>query len=163
MAIAGAAPVVARAIAPEAVQWGQGRLTWWGISAYDARLWAPGSFEPQSFARHPFVLELTYLRPFKAADIARRSVDEMRRAGNFSAEQAARWQEALRSALPDVTAGDRIAGIHRPGRGLAFSVNDQRVVELDDPELARLFFSIWLAETTSDPGLRAALLRRPVR
>jgi hypothetical protein len=155
--------MAARAIAPEAVQWGQGRLTWWGISAYDARLWATGSFEPQAFARHPFVLELTYLRPFRAADIARRCVDEMRGAGAFSAEQAARWQEALRSALPDVTAGDRIAGIHRPGRGLAFSVNDRPAVELEDPELARLFFSIWLAETTSDPGLRAALLRGPVR
>lgn len=154
-------PAAARPFAPRLVPWGEGRLTWFGVAVYQARLWAAPDFSPSDWTRHDFVLELTYARALRGADIARRSIEEMRRAGELSAEQAARWESALRGVLPDVAPGDRIAGVHRRGVGLSFSVNDRAGPLLDDPELARLFFSIWLAPTTSEPGLRAALLRRP--
>lgn len=152
-----------RAISPPLLHWGEGKLTWFGFAAYDASLWAPSEFEGRWFWRHPFVLELTYLRAFSSADIARRSIDEMRRAGPVSDEQAQRWEAALRSAIPDVAKGDRVAGVNRPGRGLAFAVNDRMGPALDDPELARMFFAIWLAPTTSDTRLRSALLQGPAR
>ena len=47
----------------------------------------------------------------RGADIARRSIQEMRRAGNFDAAQSARWQAQLEALLPDVVAGDRIAAL----------------------------------------------------
>jgi hypothetical protein len=142
---------------------GQGRLHWLGLSLYDARLWVGPDFAPAQFARHPFVLELAYLRSFRGEDIARRSLAEMRRAAAFGEEQAQRWESALRALLPDVAPGDRIAGEHRPGRGVRFSVNGKPAGELADPEFARLFFGIWLAPTTSEPGLRAALLGEAAR
>jgi hypothetical protein len=137
---------------------GQGRLTFLGLSVYDARLWVGPAFDAAAFANHPFVLELAYLRGLEGAQIARRSVQEMRRSGPLPDEQASRWEAALRAVIPDVGAGDRIAGVHRPGRGAVFLVNGKPAGEIADPEFARRFFAIWLAPTTSEPALRAALL-----
>ena len=118
---------------------------------------APG-FRHQAFAQHAFTLELHYLRDFTAAQIARRSLDEMRRAGPIAQADAQRWEDRLRQVLPDVKAGDRILGVHNPGRGAAFAVNGRAVGEIADPLFAARFFGIWLAASTSEPKLRAALL-----
>ena len=136
---------------------GQGHLNWWGLPVYDARLWVEPGFEPQAFERHPFTLELSYLRELRGADIARRSIEEMRRAGDFTPTQAQRWQAQLQAVLPDVKAGDRIAGIYRPGQGASFLFNGKPVGEIADAQFARLFFAIWLGPATSEPGLRASL------
>lgn len=143
---------------PAAQLVGRGTLSWFGFEAYDAQLWAPPGFRAGEFARQPFALELRYARSFKGADIAARSIEEMRRAGRFSSEQAQRWERALRELLPDVKPGDRIAGVHRPGRGAAFLVNGRSAGEIADPAFAELFFGIWLGPQTSQPSLRAALL-----
>lgn len=137
---------------------GSGRLTWFGLQAYDARLWVGPGFSQGAFERSAFALELAYLRGFKGADIARRSLEEMRRAGPIAADEAGRWQAALQQLLPDVQPGDRILGVHRPGRGAAFAVNGVWTGEIADARFARLFFGIWLAPTTSEAGLRRSLL-----
>lgn len=137
---------------------GQGRLSWFGLAIYDATLCVDRSFSPAAFEASAFVLELAYRRELRSADIARRSIEEMRRAGEFGDDKALRWEAALRAVLPDVRDGDRIAGVNRPGRGASFYVNGRWSGEVADAEFARLFFSIWLAPTTSEPGLRAKLL-----
>ena len=60
--------------------------------------------------------------------------------------------------IPDVRTGDRVMGIHQPGVGAAFWVNDKNTGEIQDAEFARLFFGIWLSPNTSEPKLRDALL-----
>ncbi len=137
---------------------GQGRLTVWGFQVYDARLWAPAGFERSRHASQPLALELAYLRDFKAADIASRSLHEMRRGAAFSDSQAARWTAQMLRVIPDVKKGDRILGLHRPGVGAAFWVNGQASGEIRDAEFARLFFGIWLSPQSSEPQLREALL-----
>jgi len=138
---------------------GQGRLLWWGLPVYDARLWAPPGFTSRGLARQAFLLELTYLRSLRGADIARRSIEEMRRAGGFEPAQALRWQAQLEALLPDVAAGDRIAALNAPGRGAVFYVNGKAAGEITDARFAELFFAIWLGPDTSEPGLRASLLK----
>jgi hypothetical protein len=137
---------------------GSGRLDWFGLRLYDARLWVGPGFRADAFDRHAFALELHYLRDFRAADIARRSLQEMERAAAIPAAQARQWQDQLQRLLPDVRAGDRIAGAHLPGRGARFFVNGRPAGEIDDPRFASLFFGIWLAPSTSEPRLREALL-----
>jgi len=129
-----------------------------GFQVYDASLWVASGFRHRDFAAHPFALELAYLRSFRAADIAKRSLQEMRRAGTFDAAQAQRWQSALQRVLPDVKPGDRLVGINRPGQGLAFVLNGKPQGEIADPQLAALFFAIWLGDKTSEPAMRQALL-----
>lgn len=151
-------PPAAREVLPGARMAGQGRLTWWGLAVYDARLWVPPGFAAADFADHPFALELRYLRELRGAAIAQRSIDEMRRAGEFSEQQGRQWREALARVLPDVRPGDRIVGINAPGQGASFVVNGNPPVTIADPVFASLFFAIWLGPATSQPGLRAALL-----
>ncbi|NMM76589.1 chalcone isomerase family protein [Acidovorax sp. SRB_24] len=137
---------------------GEGTLRVWGLEIYRARLWVSPGFAPADYAALPLALELSYARSFSAAAIAERSIAEMRRAGPFSAAQATRWQQALQAALRDVQPGDRITGLYQPGRGATFRMRGRTVGTVADPEFARLFFGIWLAPQTSEPGLRAELL-----
>lgn len=143
-------------------QAGSGRYTYWGFDVYQASLWVEPGFDAGLMARQRYVLELYYLRSFKGRDIAQRSLDEMRRIGTFSDEQARSWLQAMQAAFPDVAAGDRLMGVHLPGRGAQFYANGRPTTEVADPEFARLFFGIWLSEKTSAPKLRQALLGQTV-
>lgn len=125
---------------------------------YDAVLWTAPGFRSGAFADHAFVLELQYARDFTAADIARRSLDEMRRHGAIDEAQRGRWQAQLAALLPDMRRGDRITGLHRPGQGAAFFHNGRPLGDLADPAFARLFFAVWLGPATSEPALRQQLL-----
>jgi hypothetical protein len=141
---------------------GQGELRWLGLAVYDARLWVAPGFDPAAPERHAFELELVYHRAFRAADISRRSIEEMRRAGPIAPQDAQRWQAQLARVLPDVRPGDRIAGVHLPGTGLRFLVNGRPVGDIEDAGFAARFFAIWLGPDTSEPALRDALLgQRP--
>ncbi len=137
---------------------GQGVLRFLGFEIYRARLWVQPGFEAGNYGAQPLALELTYHRDFSADAIAKRSLEEMRRVGNFTAEQATRWQQALQAALPDVKSGDRLLGIHQPGVGATFKMGGRVVGEVPDAEFSRLFFGIWLSPQTSEPGLRQQLL-----
>ena len=137
---------------------GQGRLTVWGFQVYDARLWAAAGFGAGGYASQPLALELAYLRAFDAVEVAKRSLQEMRRSATITDAQAAQWTTALLRVIPDVRKGDRITGVHRPGVGAAFWVNGRASGEIRDAEFARLFFGIWLSPNTSEPQLRQALL-----
>lgn len=137
---------------------GQGVLRFLGFEIYRARLWVAPGFDAANYGAQPLALELTYHRDFTAQAIAKRSLDEMRRVGSFTPEQAARWQQALQAALPDVKSGDRLLGIHQPGVGATFKMGGRVVGEVPDGEFSRLFFGIWLSPQTSEPGLRQELL-----
>lgn len=143
---------------PQGRLMGKARLSVWGFQVYDTRLWAPVGFGAGSYASQPLALELAYLRDFKAADIAERSLKEMRRSQAISQAQADRWRADMLKVFPDIKAGDRILGVHRPGFGAAFWVNGKASGDIRDAEFARLFFGIWLSPKTSEPKLREALL-----
>ena len=138
---------------------GKTRLTVWGFRVYDVRLWAAPGFNADSYASQPLALELTYLHAFDAADIADRSIKEMRRSAAVSDAQARQWSREIQRVLPDVKVGDRIMGVHRPGIGASFWVNGQASGEILDAEFSKLFFGIWLSPKTSEPAMRTLLLR----
>lgn len=137
---------------------GQGVLRFLGFEIYRARLWVQPGFDADNYGAQPLALELTYHRDFTAEAIAKRSLEEMRRVGSFTPQQATRWQQALQAALPDVKSGDRLLGIHQPGVGAVFKMAGRVVGEVPDAEFSRLFFGIWLSPQTSEPGLRQELL-----
>lgn len=137
---------------------GKGRLTFWGLQIYDARLWASPGFSTDSLAAQPFALELAYLRSFDKKAIAERSIKEMRRAAPVNEDQANAWTAELLRVLPSTKAGDRVTGVNRPGAGVLFLLNGKPTGEIRDLEFARQFFGIWLSPQTSEPKLRSALL-----
>jgi hypothetical protein len=155
-------PVDVSAAVPQARVVGSTRLKVWGFDIYDAQLWAAPGFQAARYADSPLALELTYLRDFARADIARRSLAEMRRSAPISDAQATAWQQKLEAAFPDVRKGDRILGIYLPQtRTARFLTNGQPTGEVSDGDFARLFFGIWLSPQTSEPAMRRALLGTP--
>jgi len=137
---------------------GSGRLTYFLFHVYDARLWAGSEFEVRRFDQVPLALELEYARGFDNADIAERSIEEMRRSGPIAPEKVTRWMAAMKQAFPDVASGDRVTGVQVPGVAARFFVNGRLTGEIRDGEFTRLFFGIWLSPRTSEPKLRQALL-----
>ena len=155
-----AAPPEIAAAVPDGQWSGSARLRFLGLSVYDANLWVAAGFRASAYVQHAFALELRYLRKLKGSAIAERSLTEMRRSGSISAEQATRWLARMQETFPDVQDGDRIVGLHNPGVGAQFWVNGQLRSTVAEAEFARYFFGIWLAESTSEPAMRSALLAR---
>lgn len=137
---------------------GRGSLRFFGLSIYDARLWVGNGFAAGQYAAHPFALELQYARALDATAIAERTIVEMRRAGRVDDAQSKTWKDALLRAIPDVAPGDRVTGVHVPGEPTRFFHNGRFTAAVADPAFADRFFGIWLAATTSEPGLRRQLI-----
>ena len=157
---ASAPPAFIHQALPDATLWGQGQMRFFGLRIYDARLWAGPQFEAADFGAYALALELTYHRAFTGAAIAQRSIEEIERQGDLAPAQAQRWQRALAAVLPDVQPGERLTGLYQPGLGMRLWHGQQALGAIDDAELARRFFGIWLSPRTSEPGLRSALLAR---
>jgi len=137
---------------------GQHRFTYWGFEVYDASLWGNTAFAPQDWAKQSLVLELRYLRDFKGADIAQRSIDEMQGQRVLSAAQKQTWAGVLQSLIPNVRNGERLTGIYTPDKGMQLLHQDRLLGEVTDVDLAQRFFGIWLAPETSQRQLRQQLL-----
>lgn len=139
---------------------GSGRLTWFGLHVYDARLFVPaGGFDARRFAEQPFALELTYARKLNGRAIAERSDAEIARLGRGTPEQRARWRADMEALFPDVQAGQALAGVYRPGAATEFYLDGRLLGRIEDPAFGPAFFAIWLDARTSAPDLRAGLLK----
>jgi hypothetical protein len=143
---------------PGAKLQGTGRLRYFGLRIYEARLWAPATVTAADWARAPLALELQYARSLVGRLIAQRSLDEMRRQGDLDAAKAERWLGRMKELFPDVSEGDRITGVQRPGETTRVFFNGALRGEVRDAEFTRLFFGIWLSPQTSEPAMRDTLL-----
>ncbi len=141
---------------------GSGRLTWFGLHVYDARLFVPrAGFDARRYAEHPFALELTYARKLNGRAIAERSDSEIERLGIGSARTARALAEGDDSALPGRAGRDSNSPASTcPGRGVDFYLDGRRLGGIDDPEFGAAFFAIWLDARTTAPELRAGLLKQ---
>ena len=151
-------PPEVRTDLPGALLQGQGRLRFLGLLVYDIRLWLQVPLRGEEVLQHIAALEIEYARQLTGSLIAERSLVEMQRVGDVPAGDGERWLAVMKRLFPDVQAGDRITGVHRPGEGVRFHVNGRLVGEVRDAAFARLFFGIWLSPRTSQPQLRAALI-----
>ena len=137
---------------------GSGRLRWLGITVYDVSLWTAPQFVPERFGAHAFALEIRYARTISGSTLADTSLKQMQALEVLPPARFAEWQQALKSAFPDVKPGDRLTGVHLPDKGLRLYFNGQLYKAIEDPLLSQSFFAIWLSPTTQEPRLRAQLL-----
>lgn len=157
-----AAPPAVSAQLPDARLAGEGDLRWFGLKVYSAQLWVgrPG-LRLDRLASAPFALDLRYATALKGALVAERSAQEIERMGFGDPQRRGRWLDAMKRLFPDTIAkGDRLTGVHEPGRGARFFHNDRPIGGVDDPDFASAFFAIWLDERTVAPALRDSLLRQ---
>jgi hypothetical protein len=130
---------------------GQGRMTYWGFTLYDAKLFA--SKEPKG----GIALNIQYLRKFEANALVEQTLDELKNLG-VSDTQRAEWTDPLAKAFKTVQEGDSITAIKKPQGGTQFFYNGQFVSEISGEPFSQAFFGIWLHPKTSAPHLRKVLL-----
>jgi hypothetical protein len=140
---------------PDAQVVGSGRLSVMLWEVYDATLYAPQGVWN---AGKPFALSLHYFRDIEGGDIADRSVVEMRKQGFSDEVILAGWHGQMRAIFPDVTRGTVLTAVYIPGKSTRFFRDGQDIGVITDSEFGKHFFNIWLAENTSEPGLRKKLL-----
>jgi hypothetical protein len=151
---AAAAEPVMRKI-PDAAVVGEGRLSFAFWDVYDATLYAPrGEMNQQA----PFALSIRYMREIEGADIAERSVEEMRAQGFADETRLTSWNQQMKEIFPDVKDGTVLTAIFIPGGETMFYEDNTPVGTIKDAEFTRWFSDIWLSEKTSEPGLRRELL-----
>jgi hypothetical protein len=139
---------------PDAEQIGEGKLRWLGMTVYEARLFArDGAYLPQQ----PHALKIEYRYSFTAEQLARQSLKEIERIHGEQPDGNG-WRKALQAVFRDVERGDHIIGVHYPGRGAEFYSEGELLGRLENVELSRAFFDIWLDPRTSEPKLRRQLL-----
>ncbi|APV48499.1 hypothetical protein BWI17_01630 [Betaproteobacteria bacterium GR16-43] len=138
---------------------GEGRLRFLAIHVYDSSVWtsAPTAYTPNDL----FALEIRYAISIKGKALSDRSLKEMKGLGYTDEAKRARWEAEMDRVFPDLRPGDRIVGVNVPGKGARFYGQDKFLGAIDDPEFARAFFGIWLDDKTSEPSLRAKMLKLP--
>lgn len=136
---------------------GSGVLRFFGFKAYDAHLWQLHGGRDFSYAR-PFALDIRYATSIKGADIINTSLIELSRITPTPTEKLNAWSTLMSSIFVDVKAGDRLVGLHLPGRGARFFLNGRLLGESADEAFSEAFFKIWLDPQTKRPELRLALL-----
>ena len=136
---------------------GEGRMSFLGLDVYEARLWAAAGFDPSRYEAGAMALELRYARALRGHSIAERSLQEMRRAGPLDEALATAWLGLMQRAFPDVRAGERLTGVLQAGR-VSFFHDGRLTASVEDRQFAARFFGIWLAQWSSEPALRRALL-----
>lgn len=138
---------------------GQGSFRWFGLKIYDAQLWVGDrGYRPDHPESAKFALSLNYARGLYGNQIARNSLDEIRKLGFGTAAQQVIWLKEMEALFPDVHEGTSISGIYLPGQGVRFYLDGKPLGEIADAEFALAFFAIWLDQRTSAPSLRKQLL-----
>jgi Chalcone isomerase-like len=131
------------------------RFRKFGFHVYDASLWASaGKWSWLS----PFALDIRYARNIKGAALAQKSVEEMERVNAGDEAKRKKWGDIMEKLFPDVKDGDRLVGLHLPGKGAHFYNHDKLLGVVNDIEFAEAFFSIWLGANTSEQSMRKKLL-----
>jgi hypothetical protein len=130
-------------------------LTYLFWDVYTATLYAPnGLFNDDQ----PFVLKLHYLRELKGKEIAKRSVEEIKLQGFNDNEQLQAWLKQMTNIFPNVSDGTELYGLRTKEGVSKFFKGSEFIGEINDPNFAKYFFSIWLGDKTSQPDMRKELL-----
>lgn len=138
---------------------GHGKLSFFGLHIYDATLYAPSKdFSLEKLTEARLALALRYARELDGIKIAERTDNEMAKQKSASESERAQWLAQLKVLMPNVKKGDVLTGAYAPNEGTGFYLNGKLIGEIKGARFAQSFFGIWLAENTSQPTLRKALL-----
>lgn len=126
-------------------------VLFWDV--YDSSLLTPtGTFDNPS----KYLLEITYLRNIKSADLIERTEEQWQHLG-IEAIQYQNYLPQLKALWPDIRKGDRLS-LWVDRNNASFYFNNELSGSIDDGVFGNLFASIWLSPDTSEPKLRKKLI-----
>ncbi|GGI69813.1 chalcone isomerase family protein [Shewanella gelidii] len=137
------------------VEVGNGEMNWWWLSLYRARLLTPtGQYQD---GETPLLLTIEYHRNIASEHLVEATQAQWQHLG-FSQQLIEAWGKQIHTLWPDVTKHDQLSfHISETGQG-RFYFNHRPLQGDFSAAFSRAFVSIWLAEQTSRPELRAQLL-----
>lgn len=126
-------------------------VLFWDV--YDSSLLTPsGTYDNSS----KYLLEITYLRNIKSADLIERTEEQWQHLG-VDAIQYQNYLPQLKALWPDIKKGDRLS-LWVDSNNASFYFNNELSGSIDDGVFGNLFASIWLSPDTSEPKLRKKLI-----
>ncbi len=139
---------------PNAQIVGSGNLNFLLWNVYKASLYAPNA---SYTAGNPVALKLEYLMELDGADIADRSITEMKKQGFTDKKKLSSWNSEMKKIFPNVENGTVLTGILTNKGTTVFLKNGEKIGEVLDKEFGKRFFDIWLSEKTSEQQLKRRL------
>lgn len=137
---------------------GNGELSWFGFSIYDASLWTVDGRFSGFVPGRPVALSLWYKRAFTRDELLDITSRAWHKLGAGSEEQRAAWLARLAAIWTDVAPGDNQTTVVVPGSASRFYDQNGLLGTIDDPAFGPAFLSIWLDHQSVVGELRAQLL-----
>ena len=144
-------------VLPEFAKVGEGSLSWFGLSIYDASLWTPSG--TYSGGGEPTLLTIRYSRDLSKQRIIETTAKEWRRLKVGDESQRSAWLAELEIILPEIRKDLRLSSLVNPESSTVFYQDGSAIGTVDDPEFGPAFLAIWLDPKTKARKLRKSLLQ----
>jgi hypothetical protein len=134
---------------------GSAKLRFLGKKVYDIALWSEdGKFSYDK----KFAIHIKYNMNFTREDLAERSISEIKKLHELTAEEEKNYINQLTKIFDSVKKGDEKVAIFIPSKGVMLFHNDKLSGTISDLKFARFFVDIWLDENGSYPKITKKLL-----
>ncbi len=130
-------------------------IMFWDI--YDSRLYTSTGKYPVQLESEKLVFEITYLKDIDKDDLIERTAEQWQHIG-VNEEVFRKYLPSLKDIWPDIKAGDSLSLLVE-GEQSYFYFNQQLIGSLAHQDFGQQFIDIWLSTKTSQPQLRAQLLK----
>ena len=106
----------------------------------------------------PFVLKIHYLIGFKSKIIVNRTISEISKQHKAETkENKEKYSEIISKVIPDIKKNSYLYGYMSKDGYAYILTKDKLVGMIDDKQLSKYFFEIWLSDKTSDDTMSKQL------
>tara|TARA_B110000467_G_C18191401_1_gene406306 strand:- start:209 stop:763 length:555 start_codon:yes stop_codon:yes gene_type:complete len=130
-------------------------ILFWDL--YKSRLLTTSGRYPINSSDEKLIYEINYLASISSDDLIKRTQEQWDHLG-VSSHLYNRFLPELKRIWPNIDKGDTLS-LLLFNDGSYFYFNQKFIGGIKDPAFGQIFLDIWLAENTSQPNLRAELLR----
>ncbi|MBM5782092.1 MAG: hypothetical protein FJ368_01580 [Pelagibacterales bacterium] len=142
-------------ICPQVYLIGSSDLNFLALKVYKISLWS----EDKKFSYDKkFAIEILYNMNFSKEDLAKRSIEEIKKTTSISQEEEETYYQKLISIFSNIKKGDQKLAIFDPKNGVKLFHNHNLKGDISDLKFARLFVDIWLNENGSYPKVTKKIL-----
>jgi hypothetical protein len=134
---------------------GSTQLKFLGIKVYDIALWSSDS---KFSYEKSFAIRIKYNMNFSKEDLAERSIVEIKRLHKLTKDEENSYLKQLLGIFHSVKKGDEKLAVFDPKKGVSMIYNGEKIGEISNPKLARLFVDIWLDLRGSYPEVTKKIL-----
>ena len=130
-------------------------ILFWDV--YKSRLLTTSGSYPINSSDEQLIYEINYLASISSDDLIKRTREQWDYIG-ISDQDYKKFLPELKRIWPNIDKGDTLSLLFF-NEGSYFYFNQKFIGGIKDPAFGQMFLDIWLAENTSQPNLRAELLR----